>query len=69
MILDTQEALQWSFQERRVQVATLHVAADNVPAFNLYTRFGFVKEALLEDYYCPGRHALKMICNLSGPPS
>ncbi|EFN56512.1 hypothetical protein CHLNCDRAFT_144116 [Chlorella variabilis] len=46
--------------ERRVASVSLHVDAENAPALGLYQGEGFASEALLEDYYCRGRHAHKM---------
>ncbi|KAL4425114.1 hypothetical protein ABPG77_008219 [Micractinium sp. CCAP 211/92] len=50
--------------ERRVTSVSLHVDADNSPALELYLSEGFASEALLEDYYCRGRHAHKMRLDL-----
>ena len=44
--------------------STLHVAAENAPALALYTKIGYTSEAFLPDYYGPGRHAHKMMCDL-----
>ena len=41
--------------------ATLHVDPANAPARALYERAGFAVDVRLEDYYAPGRPALRMI--------
>ena len=48
-------------RRRRPLGATLHVDPANAPARALYERAGFAVDAQLEDYYAPGRAALRMI--------
>jgi len=50
-----------SSRRRRPLGATLHVDPTNAPALSLYGRAGFTADARLEDYYGPGRPALRMI--------
>ena len=39
---------------------SLHVSPDNKGAIHLYDSVGFRLERELQDYYAPGRHALRM---------
>lgn len=55
-----QAAVELASRERRVSSLSLHVDAANEAALGLYHGQGFASEALLEDYYCRGRHAHKM---------
>ena len=48
-------------RRRRPLSATLHVDPLNEAALALYSRAGFKADARLEDYYAPGRPALRMI--------
>ncbi|PNH02939.1 hypothetical protein TSOC_011055 [Tetrabaena socialis] len=57
-----QEVLHTAATQRRSMSSTLHVALDNEAASKLYRcGCGWVGG---EDYYTPGRHAYKMICEL-----
>lgn len=58
-------ALQKAVSERRVQEATLNVSIGNAPAIRVYRRLGFVDRAQVEDYYGPGRPALRMTSDLA----
>ena len=57
--------MEWGVNKRRVEHANLHVDPDNVPAVNLYRKFGFKVGATLDDYYLQGWPALKMELDLS----
>ncbi|GLI64804.1 hypothetical protein VaNZ11_008211, partial [Volvox africanus] len=59
-----QAVLRMAATQRRSISSTLHVALDNEPAVKLYRSLGYKEDGLLEDYYTPGRHAYKMICDL-----
>jgi ribosomal protein S18 acetylase RimI-like enzyme len=47
--------------ERRVLCASLHVDATNTAALELYRRAGFAQDGVIDSYYGPGRHALKLL--------
>ena len=59
-----QEALLQSLSARSVQEATLHVDPANRGALLLYQKAGFDGGVVLEDYYSPGRPALKLTMQL-----
>ena len=46
--------------ERKVMTASLHVDPLNIAAKTLYESMDFKHDGVLEDYYAPGRAALKM---------
>uniref|UniRef100_A0A061SN80 N-acetyltransferase domain-containing protein n=1 Tax=Tetraselmis sp. GSL018 TaxID=582737 RepID=A0A061SN80_9CHLO len=48
----------------RKPCAGLHVDERNLPAICLYEASGFVRDAHIADYYRPGQHAIRMICDL-----
>lgn len=52
-------------RQRRGGSLSLHVAEGNAPALALYRSAGFESEGLLQDYYSPGRHALKLRLELA----
>ena len=49
---------------RRATTATLHVDPTNGAAVGLYQSLGFKVDAVLDDYYAPGRPAWRMITSL-----
>ena len=59
-----QDALQTAVETRKVQAASLHVAASNTGARALYSSLGFATEAVLESYYSSGEAAHKMALTL-----
>ncbi len=53
--------------DRKVQLASLHVSTANSPALTLYSKAGFRQDGdVHQDYYAPGKHAVKMIKDLQG---
>ncbi|GLC73027.1 hypothetical protein PLESTF_001323800 [Pleodorina starrii] len=64
LAVDGKAVLRTAANQRRSSSSTLHVALDNEAAVQLYRSLGYKEDGLLEDYYTPGRHAYKMICDL-----
>lgn len=50
---------------RRCLSASLNVALSNSAALRLYEAQGFKRDAVLEDYYGPGRPGVRMILDLA----
>jgi ribosomal protein S18 acetylase RimI-like enzyme len=47
-----------------VSRAVLHVAPSNAPALALYRACGFSVDSVVQDYYAPGAHAVRMALEL-----
>ncbi|GBF92445.1 hypothetical protein Rsub_04549 [Raphidocelis subcapitata] len=59
-----QAAIAAAAAQRRVACATLHVAPSNAPALALYRACGFADDAIVQDYYGRGAHAVRMVLEL-----
>lgn len=58
------ECLRHARSAGKALTCTLHVSISNAPALGLYRKLGYSLDALLKDYYAPGKDAYKMICDL-----
>jgi ribosomal-protein-alanine N-acetyltransferase len=58
------EALEEEMTSQGAGASLLEVAVENRGALSLYSKLGYVKAAILEDYYGPGEDALLMMKRL-----